>query len=246
MATGTVEYAATITGVRFAPIEVSNPHPSIERIVVTAQDGEQLKVVFHLIDVFTETEANAIAGEILASIVNRLAFEFNVSIDQPHLTGFSLPKDADGSSYTVASSSIMMWDVAAPTLTLGDDRRQELARLLEQPFARPDLSSAYRFACNQRDPVTRFMFLYNILLQLNNDRQPKVEAFIREVIPDVEEYEDPRPHKTGKETVFTRLRNEVGHVREGTTPEQTRALIEGNVPALQALVRTAILRVVRP
>jgi hypothetical protein len=240
MATGTVTYAAPVAGVRFKPIEVPSSHPAVEKVIVETEDSERIQVVFHLLDVFTETEANAIAGDIVASITNRLAFELNRGVGQPYMKGFSLPKDASGSSYTVLNSAGILWDVAAPTITLGDESRQKLARLLEQPLARPDLYSAYRFAINQSDDVTRFMFLYNILLQLNHDMQPRVETFIRAVMPDVEEYDDPRPNKTGKETVFTRLRNEVGHARKGTTPEQTRTLIEGYVAALQTLVKTAI------
>jgi hypothetical protein len=240
MATGSVTYVAPVESVRFASLEVSNPHPAVEKILVESEDSERIQVVFHLRDVFTETEANAIAEDIVASIINRLAFELNRGICQPYMKGSSLPKDASGSSYTVSNSAGILWDVATATITLGDESRHKLARLLEQPLARPDLYSAYRFAINENDDVARFMFLYNILLQLNHDKQARVEAFIREVIPDVEEYEDPRSNKIGKETVFTRLRNEVGHARKGTTPEQTRALIEGHVAALQTLVRTAI------
>jgi hypothetical protein len=241
-ATGIVEYVAPVAGVRFAAIEVSNSHPAVEKIVVETQGSEQINVVFHLTDVFTDTEANVIAGDILASILNRLAFELDVSIGQPHLRGFSLPNDAVGASYTVSTSMSALWKVVAPTDTLDDERRRELARLLEQPFSRPDLSSAYRFAGTQSDPVTGFMFFYNILLQLHHDRQEQVDAFIRRKAPDVSQSLSPK--KKGKfETVYTRLRNEVGHKRPGTTPEQTRAEIEGNVAALQTLVKAVISRV---
>jgi hypothetical protein len=105
------------------------------------------------------------------------------------------------------------------------------------------LYSAYRFAGNQKDHVARFMFLYNILLQLKGDKQQQVDDFIRSELPSVPE--SPRPDRPNKmETVYTRLRNQVGHVRSGTTSEQTRKEIEDNVTAFQELVRTAISRVV--
>jgi hypothetical protein len=59
-------------------------------------------------------------------------------------------------------------------------------------MSRPDPSSAYRFAGNQSDPVARFMFLYNILLQLNNDHQGQVDAFIRRKAPDVSQSLSPK------------------------------------------------------
>ncbi len=52
MATGTVEYAASIAGLRLEPIEISNSHSAVEKIVIETQDGKQLKITFHLTDVF--------------------------------------------------------------------------------------------------------------------------------------------------------------------------------------------------
>lgn len=87
------------------------------------------------------------------------------------------------------------------------------------------------------------MFLYNILLQLHNDNQGQGDNFIRGEIPTVSQSPSPR-NPSVMETTYTRLRNEVGHIRAGVTPEQTRTEIEGNVAGLQALVKVAISRVV--
>ncbi len=46
------------------------------------------------------------------------------------------------------------------------------------------------------------------------------------------------------ETVYTRLRNEVGHIRAGSTLERTQAEIRANLPAFQTIVKTAIANVV--
>jgi len=244
MATGTVTYAAPVASVRFGPIEVSNSHPAVEKVIIETQDSEQIQVVFHLLDVFTETEANAIAGNIVASIINRLTFELDRGIGQPYMKGFSLPKDASGSSNRVSNSVRILWGVAAPTITLGNERRQELEKILEQPLGRPDLYSAYRFVVNQGDDVARFMFLYSILLQLQpDDDQKYVDNFIRREMPNVPQSQ--RPDKPNvNETIFTRLRNEIAHRRPGTTLEQTHREIRENVASFQALVRTAISRTV--
>lgn len=97
MATGTYEFTVPVAGLRLEQTEVANSHPSVEKIVIETQDDERMSVVFHLIDIFTETEADAITRGILDSITNRLAFELDLSIGEPHLKGFSLHKDASGS-----------------------------------------------------------------------------------------------------------------------------------------------------
>lgn len=240
MATGTYEFIVPVAGLRLEQTKVANLHPSVEKIVVETQDDEQMAVIFHLTNVFTEAEANAVTRDVLASIINRLAFELDLSIGEPHLKSFSLPKDASSSSHTVSTSLLATWNVLAPVVVPDSTRRQELAKLLEQPYRRPDLHSAYRFAGSQSDAVTRFMFLYSILLQLH-DYQEQVDNFIRQETPTVSL--SPRPDKPRiVETVYTRLRNQVGHKRAGIPPEQTRTEIEDNVAALQKLVKVAISR----
>ncbi len=243
MATGTYELIVPVAGLRLERTEVANLHPRVEKIVIETQDDERMIVVFHLIDVFTDADADAITTSVLASIINRLAFELNLSIGEPHLSGFSLPKDPSASSHTVSKSLLVTWDVVEPAIVPDAPRRQELAKLLEQPYTRPDLYSAYRFAVSQSDAVARFMFPYNILLQLHNDSQNQVDNFIRGEEPTVLQTPSPR-NPSIMETVYTRLRNEVAHTRARTTPERTHTEIENNVAALLALAKVAISRVV--
>jgi hypothetical protein len=244
VASGTVTYVAPVASVRFAPIEVSSSHPAVEKIIVETQGSEQIQVVFHLLDVFTETEAIAIAGNIVASITDRLAFELDRGIGQLYMKGFSIPVDASGSAFTASTSMRLLWNVAAPTIELDDESQQKLARLLEQPLARPDLYSAYRYAINQSDEAVRFMFLYSILLQMQpDDNQKAVDDFIRREVPNVPQSQRP-DNSHVNETIFTRLRNEIAHRRPGTTLEQTHREIRENVAAFQELVRTAVSRTV--
>jgi hypothetical protein len=109
------------------------------------------------------------------------------------------------------------------------------------------LYSAYRFALNQDDAVTRFMFLYNILLSLNGDKQKRVEGFIRSEMPGVQQSLSGNPELQAKdvqETIYTRLRNEVSHVRKGTTPDKTKREIHDNVEPFRVLVERAISQAV--
>lgn len=247
MATGTIEFAASISGIRFEPIEISNRHPAVERIILEAQADEQMTIVVHLTNIFDFEQAIEIGNEILPAIVDRLAFYRDVSIGELRCTGGTLPKDASGSSYSTRTNLALLWANAGLNYTLDAGTRQKLARLLEQPTTRADLYSAYRFALNQHDAAACFMFLYNILLSLNSDSQGQVDNFIRSEEPGVPQYLSGNKRLAAqgvKETIYTRLRNEVSHKRKGTTPEKTRSEIQDNVAAFQELVRTAISQAV--
>jgi hypothetical protein len=243
MATGTVTFMAPVTGLQLDSIEISYSLPTVEKLSLETQEGGWIKIDFHLSNMFAIEDAEDIAKPILRSIIDRLAFELDVSIGEPYLRGATLPKDPSASVYTTTASLPVSWRVLAPDVIPDATRRREIAMLLEQPFSRPDLYSAYRFALNQSDAVARYMFLYNILLQLHSDAQRQVDDFIRQEEPNVPQSPNPL-NANVMETVYTRLRNEIGHTRAGTTPEQTRSEMEDHIAALQTLVKTAISRVV--
>src|SRR5215218_5825251 len=85
MATGTVEYTASVAGVRFVSIEVSSAHPMVEKIVLETQDDKRLNITFHLTDVFALEDAQTIVEGLLPSVVNRLAFHRSVPVGEPSL-----------------------------------------------------------------------------------------------------------------------------------------------------------------
>lgn len=132
--------------------------------------------------------------------------------------------------------------VTKQDVILSDKERIQLATRLQQPPQPADVYTAYRFATSQQDAVNRFMFLYNILLRLHRDNQTLVDNFIRQEDPNVAETPSPLPRKRNMmETVYTKLRNEVAHARQGSTPNQTRDDIASHVDGLQAIVRSALI-----
>ena len=84
------------------------------------------------------------------------------------------------------------------------------------------------------------MILYHILLMLYNDRQPDVDAFIVSADPRVPQTPDPRQGTSRKETIYTRLRNELGHKRPGVNLDNTRSEMTGRADGLKALTKRAI------
>jgi len=234
MASGTLEFTARADSLRLDPIEIYvTPHSAVEKIIVKTEKEKGLVVVFHLTDIFTEDRARDIAENFLDAILNRLAFDFDVSIGPPYGGDYKLPKDEHGSMYTLGKSLRLSWQVAAPTVNPNLTKRQDLEKCLEQPYTLHDpYYCAYRFAISVHDPVTRFLFLYSTLLQIILDKQGKdtitaADNLIRLLEPGV--LQTLSPHTGKGETIYTRLRNEVGHARPGVAPSNTYNEIEKNV-----------------
>jgi hypothetical protein len=226
------------------PIWVYDLAPRVKnaRVWVLVQRSDSyeqrvIEVIFELSDVLGEEDAQATTKPVLDSILGQIAVELDVGIGEPQQTMFGYSNDEG--DWELKHSHSISWRARPPDVVPDAEKREELATLLKQTPQSPQLLAAYRFACSRHDPVAQFMFLYNILLQNCGDRQGRVDSFIRDALPGVEETVS--PHRKGKtETVFTRLRNEVGHVRDKAPSAQTVAEIEQHLPAIRDLVQAAI------
>ncbi|MBU5268910.1 hypothetical protein [Clostridium cochlearium] len=175
--------------------------------------------------------------EAINDILNKIAFKgFDVSSD-PQI------KEISFNNTTNTSTSIG----CSVKICSSNDVQQKLKEEIETERTYNNYYyEMYRSAIKNKDVVARYMFLYNIILQICNDKQNRVDAFIVDKIgADRSEYKSgPICNKKGehiKETVFTRLRNEVGHARKGTNADATRVEMNMKVDELSELVRKAIV-----
>jgi hypothetical protein len=191
--------------------------------------------------VYSSEEAGSIGNELVNIILDRVSIEFDIPIEEAHCSGMSLPSDESGKKHIVTASFVALHDITECDMKPGKKRIEDLIQKLEDETPpRNQHLSLYRFSAKQKDPLARFMFLYNILLQLNGDSQKDLDAFIRTCDSGVSQ--SPRPDKPKIiETMYTRLRNEIAHCRNNVVPEDTTKEIVDNVAAFQLIVKTAIL-----
>ena len=99
----------------------------------------------------------------------------------------------------------------------------------------------FYFALELTDPLSKFMALYNTVLTLCNDRQEDVDRFVLATQPNVVTNSPYKSRKSGtQETLYTRLRNQVGHVRPQTTIEATRIEMSENLNGLVEITKKLI------
>jgi hypothetical protein len=239
---GHVIYSGDIRGLELdEPLEIHPISASIPRIIIT-EDDSKLSINITLANVYTEEAARLIAQDNMRLIVNRLIFEFDCSIENLQLRGLSLPQRGNGSLQITVVDHIKVYAYGTVgPLKPGMDRLQEVADKLKQPETDADfLIDQYRIAVSQRDEVTRFLFLYHILLFINQDKQRAVDQMIVGIEPTIIQSPSPR-YPDQYETIFTRLRNELGHHRPNTSVEVTKGEIRENVGLLQSITKKAIL-----
>ena len=98
-----------------------------------------------------------------------------------------------------------------------------------------DILKRFNFARSLEDPVSRFLSLYAMLSSIANDNQQQIDKLIRTEEPTVAS--SPSPRHSRPETIFTRLRNELAHHREGVSVFATHDEIRLHVGRFEWLVR---------
>ena len=243
MATGTISYYALSSGLELDEIKISNANSKIQDIIIKTEYSDRISITLTLINVFSSKEAGTICEDIVNVLLDKLAIEFNIPIGEPQCSGISLPTDESGTKNVVMTSLVQAYDILEGDLKPGEERIEELVQKLsnETPPRNQHLS-LYRFSVKQKDPVAKFMFLYNILLLLYNDSQKDLDAYVRRCNPNIQQ--SPRPDKIHIiETIYTRLRNEVAHCRSSVLPEHTSKEIADNIISFQEIVKAAVLYV---
>lgn len=241
MATGTILWSAPIQGLVLPPIEINGGQPAVSKIKLRTESESRLTITCTLEDVFHQSDAILMSRDAVDLLANRLAFEFSCHIGEPTCDGCSLPTDGTAKRHEVVQDSIALNDIAEGPIRPGQDRIKALIPTLEQPAGPRDMNLRfYCFSAGQRDSVTSFMFLYNLLLQLTGDTQKAVDICILTIDPQVPVTQ--HPHKLGvSETLFTRLRNEVCHFRANTDQVTTAKEVKENVAWFKEIVRKAVL-----
>jgi hypothetical protein len=243
MYTGTVTFRAEITshGLQFPACEFNPNQSSVEKVVIESQSGFEILSTVHLCGVVTERAGRAIANKVLTAVLDRIAFQYSVAIEDSQIVSSwfapvnPLPEDQGQPHSGEFAIIVQQADPIVGILAAHLKAELEQTTLSGEPFF-----NTFRLALKSRSSEEKFMHLYNLLLRFFEDEQAKVDDFIRSQDSAVPQSPDPRPGRTNQETVYTRLRNEFAQRRSDVNMQATKAEIEQRVGGLSGLVKQAI------
>jgi len=245
MLRGIVKFRARIVdaikGLSFPSFYFNLNEPAVEKVEIEGPNGSDILTTVHLASIPNSKDGEAIAKGVHLAALDRISFLQGIAIDNGELAGSEFfPVDPTLGSIFAEPGSLSLTGCEARFVV--GLTAASLKKELEQ--AEPpgeNIFSLFRLGLNATSPVEKFMILYNILLMLFDDSQPKVDAFIRGQDPNVPLTPDPRPnHQSRLETVYTRLRNELGHKRSGVSLDRTKEEMTKRANDLANLTKHAI------
>jgi hypothetical protein len=190
--------------------------------------------------------ANVLGRQIARKVLDRIAYRYCLNVQEPGAPSAAF-QEMDGSDvrHFVADSATCfisgkLTEELAGAAAAGLKAELEIASLPGEAYYR-----LFRMALQTQDPVDRFLALYRILAQLYP--HPTTRKEDQKYVDDFLEHQCgkprncTRPDKPGvKETDYSRLRNEIAHVRPNADLMQTRQEMEQAFKELAEIVRKAI------
>jgi hypothetical protein len=244
MFTGTVTFRAPIKGNGLTfPLREFNPgEAGVDKVEIEGRNGDEILCTVHLASVATREAGIDLAKKVNTAILNRISFLYDIAIENDKITGTQLiPLNPPSGAHLHPDTGDYVMVGEAARLVLGVPA-ESLKTELEQPsLPGEDYYGLLRSARQSMSPVEEFVHVYNLLMMLcsNNDRFADVEAFIFSKEPTVQHTPSSR-YASDRETVYTRLRNEMNHTRTLGDLDRTKAEIVQHLPGLIALTKQAI------
>jgi hypothetical protein len=240
---GIAKYNARLFGYIWEPIELICEDPRITKILVTADEqNDNVVIECHIVDVMVNEDVQAITSGVAEKIVNRLAVHLQTYIGEPKYRGALLESEEGNQVVAVAGIELRAtFGIPKITQTLGAESRERLQRTLAEPICPGEgYYGVYRAALAHEDPLIQFLVLYLLLMSFFGDNQRDVDQFILRIEPEVNcEYTRPTNNGMAQETVYTRLRNQIGHNRS-VPLEQTHREMIAHLGGMRTLVKRMI------
>ena len=227
MKVSSISYSATVEGLCFGKhikLKISTKDSEIQITIKTEYDS-QLLLDLSFQKPLASQRAFAVAERTAERILDQIAFEYNSNIGKLNFLGVTNIDDDDDGKSSVYTELGAVYDISSSTITIPEQNIDKLQKKLEKPVLRFDSNiHFYRLACRETNHIARFMLFYSILLQFF-DWQKRIE---QEIIRQHKVYRSKLGklnyrHRTRtqngklkltKETVYTRLRNEIAHGRD--------------------------------
>jgi hypothetical protein len=226
-----ISFTVEIHGRELPPISFNDATP-FEGVSITHLDNKkgEYRITISMKEVNSYEDAYTHAELTIETLLSALAYYLRCFVGELR---FDVARTVEGKNTTIYPSPMSIGTAHHGSFQISADSiLQLLRRTSDCPYF-----TMFRHAMQIRDELGKFMGLYNVLLSVRGDKQKKVDSFILKRDPNTPVSRSPC---NTMETVFTKLRNQVGHVRHGVTLLETRREIAQNLLALQSHVVAAI------
>lgn len=243
----------------FASIEYGVGYPNVLKASMASIDGSEIISTIELDNVLNPRAFEAMAFELHRKALMRLECFYGFLAEKPILINKNIIcKTQSGSCVILAGVGVVATGTVGSASIIVERQASEIKETLERNNALADIYfELFHQARSSSNEVVEFLGYYQLVSSALDDPEQKVidDFFMEHSNPKPAVTSKPRKNSklssTGTETVYTRLRNEIAHVRyvfgteEMVNLADTKAEISNHVRGLRRLAVIAIDKLVR-
>lgn len=180
------------------------------------------------------------AQSIFESVLSRLAYSLEMAIGLSKITSSQVEPEIPPLGHTLHTGTGYFYLTGLAPIVRRSVQPNEIQQIVDIQSPRGETRyGEFRSAQLSTGGVEEFVHLYRLLLELCGDSQGSVDQFILKAEPSILCTPSPK-HPNISETLYTRLRNELAHRRQGVDVEATKNSMVQYVGGLRKIVRQAI------
>jgi len=239
-----IAYKINIEGYIFKETDFSDTTPEFKNIKLKPIDtniGEHLILIKKNVSSTNQNELKAVFSESILEaekFVYVFSYVAGIKIYGFECKGYYKDDKLISSKNVFREGSLLSFS-AKLTLNIGERRIKNIKKKMKEDYDLPLLQLFYDSA-TIREPVSRFISLYTLLLHRCSDKQKSVDKAIISIDPTVSQFKSPK--NKGYETIFTKLRNELSHKRKNVNILKTHNEIRMNIDRLEQIVKSFIFK----
>ena len=238
-----IAYGLRIHGLQFNEINFADTTPEFKNITLRPSEKENCKyelLVTKNIFSIAPSQLKAIFYE--SSIeAEKFKYVFSISADIKIFDFECLGYYSNNTLtkyHTVFGGGMKRSFSATGTVTAGDPSAEKVKEKMKEKY---DLSvlQMYYDSATIVEPISQFISLYTLLLHKYSDKQENVDKAILGIDPTIIQFKSPKFNRY--ETIFTKLRNEMSHKRDGINILETHDEIKLNMERFEEIVKELFL-----
>lgn len=231
-----VFYKLNITNVFWNEvIEMTPSEMFLTKIEIGVKKNDQVMVCLYFKDGIEMEQAKNISENKIHNLTILLFYKLNV------ITRNYIRYRVEHQDYAEVTSQFDTKQVIYNVITTEEIRELKSFLVNSDHLLNNKYVELFYSAMSIHDSTAKYIFLYSILLQkYANYKQPQkeIDEYIRESVGEIEEKESTK--HGNMETIYTWLRNQVGHTHENSDISEIRTKIEKHVHGFSELVKRAI------
>jgi len=216
-----------------------NHNPNILSVRLIARDGINISIEFET-NFSDDAQAISTTQRIVNKIEKVIFFQWSKEIRDLHL--YKVQHTNDDSKILKIYDRM---DLHSQITIVNKYNQNDIADLVELYDKQEEESALYNLFIDiskMKDKIGSYIMLYSLLLIVIDSKQKELDKYIVSEFPDVEMRPTTRQDKEYSETIFTYLRNQLGHLPETSDTNKINSEILKYYDSFVVLVKNALIQ----